>query len=129
MMRKIVILASILIALSLTAGKVSANMNDQNTAGSPISVTIPADIYKIISNSCTDCHAKGGKKSAMSHVNFSNWDTYSAEKQAKKAAEMVKMLNKGKMPPKLYRESHPEKVPTPDQIEIITKWAESLPQK
>jgi hypothetical protein len=128
MMRKILILPSILIVLSLTQKEIKANTNSQ-AKENPFSMTIPSDIYNIISNSCTDCHAKGGKKSAMSHVNFSDWDNYPAEKKATKAADMVKMLNKGKMPPKLYRESHPEKVPTPAQIESITKWAESLPKK
>lgn len=125
MMRKIFVLTSFLIILNLT-GLGSTNGQDKDN---PVSVTMPADIYKIISNSCTDCHAKGGKKSAMSHVNFSEWDNYSPEKKADKAADMVKMLQKKKMPPKFYRESHPDKIPTIAQIETITMWAESLPKK
>jgi hypothetical protein len=66
---------------------------------------------------------------AMSHVNFSEWDNYPAAKKADKATDIVKMLQRGKMPPKLYRESHPEKIPTPAQIESIVKWADSLPKR
>jgi hypothetical protein len=128
-MRKILILFSGIIVLSFYCGKVFSNPVIQNAKGNPVSVTIPPDIYKIISNSCIDCHAKGGRKMAMSHVNFSDWDNYSPDKKSAKAVDMVKMLQKGKMPPKLYRESNPEKIPTPDQIENIVKWAESLPKK
>jgi hypothetical protein len=101
----------------------------QSTDNKPISVTIQEDIYKIFQNSCIDCHAKGGKNAAMSHVNFSEWDSYPADKKANKAADIVEMLQKKKMPPKLYRESHPDAVPTTGQIESIVEWAGSLPKK
>lgn len=101
----------------------------QNPVDKPIAVTIQTDVYKIFQSSCIDCHAKGGRKMAMSHVNFSEWDNYSTEKKATKAADIVKMLQKNKMPPKLYRESHPETIPTVAQIESIKKWADSLPKK
>ena len=114
--------------VSVLIGVSCAKATCQNT-GKPLSITIQEDIYKIFQNSCIDCHAKGGKKMAMSHVNFSDWDNYPADKKAKKAADIVKMLQKGKMPPKSYRESHPEKIPTAAQVESIVKWADSLPKK
>jgi hypothetical protein len=83
-MRKVLILSSILIVLSLTVGITSANTNGQNTTEDPIGATMPPNISKIIQNSCIDCHAKGGKKSAMSHVNFSDWDNYPPEKKQQK---------------------------------------------
>jgi hypothetical protein len=125
-MRKIFVLTSFLIVLNLTGIVSLANTNVQDKEN-PVSATMPEDIYKIISSSCTDCHAKGGKKSAMSHVNFSEWDNYSPEKKADKAADMVKMLQKKKMPPKLTG-THPIKSNNA-QIETIAKWAESLSQK
>lgn len=123
------ILISMIILTGMTARVILANSFFQSEKNKPVSATIPPDIYKIIGNSCVDCHSKGGKKMAMSHVNFSEWDNYSAEKKADKAADMVKMLKKEKMPPKLFRESHPENVPSSADIESITKWAESLPKK
>ena len=123
------LLAAIVITIGISISVTNLNANCRCPDDKPISTTIQADVYKILQGSCIDCHAKGGKKMAMSHVNFSEWDSYSAEKKAVKAADMVKMLNKGKMPPKLYRESHPETVPTPAQIETINKWADSLPKK
>ena len=128
-MKKLLYLSLMTIVAIFACGIAFSRPLNQSTKGTPVSATIPPDIYKIIGNSCVDCHSKGGKKMAMSHVNFSEWDNYSAEKKAEKAADMVKMLNKGKMPPKLYRESHPENVPSSADIEAITKWAESLPKK
>jgi hypothetical protein len=126
-------ISSFLVVIPITViviiGVTGTKANGQNTANKPVSVTIQADIYKIFQSSCIDCHAQGGKKSAMSHVNFSDWDNYSAEKKSGKAADIVKMLQKGKMPPKSYRESNPDKIPTPAQIESIVKWADSLPKK
>ena len=122
-------LATAVITTGITTNATGLKANVLSPDDKPISMTIQADAYKIIQSSCIDCHAKGGKKIAMSHVNFSEWDSYTAEKKAVKASDMVKMLQKGKMPPKLYRESHPETVPTPAQIETISKWADSLPKK
>jgi len=121
-------LGAALITVSIILGIACINVNGQNTDDKPISITIQADIYKIFQNSCIDCHAKGGKNMAMSHVNFSEWDNYPADKKAKKAADIAGILQKGKMPPKLYRESHPESIPTPAQIDSIVKWADSLPK-
>ena len=128
-MKKIMVLFLVIILTAFTGGGLSAGFLYQSVKDNPVCITIPPDIYKIIGNSCTDCHSKGGKKMAMSHVNFSEWDSYSAAKKADKAADMVKMLKKDKMPPKLFRESHPDKEPTTDEIETLSKWAESLPKK
>jgi len=121
--------AAILITIFVAAGTKSVKAIGQNPVDKPVSTTIQEDIYKIFQTSCIDCHAKGGKKMAMSHVNFSDWDNYPAEKKAKKADDIVKIVQKGKMPPKLYRETHPERIPIPVQIESITKWADALPKK
>jgi mono/diheme cytochrome c family protein len=121
-------LATAVITIAITTCVTSLNANGQSSEDKAVSSTIQADVYKIFQSSCIDCHAKGGKSMAMSHVNFSEWDSYPAEKKAVKASDIVKILQKGKMPPKLYRESHPESVLTPAQIETVTKWAESLPK-
>lgn len=129
MNRYSILFASILITICVDFGATRLKASCINPEDKPISVTIQTDIYKIFQNSCIDCHAIGGRKMAMSHINFSEWDNYPPEKKAVKANDIVKMLQKGKMPPKLYRESHPESVPTQDQIDRIVKWADSLPKK
>lgn len=92
---------------------------------------IPDDVLMIAKKSCVKCHAEPGKTMALSHVNLSKWDSYSAEKQAAKAADMCNMITKGKMPPKEFRKKNPDFTMTQDEIKIICDWSASiqLPKK
>lgn len=87
---------------------------------------IPDSIQKVIQKACLDCHADNGNSMARSHLNFSSWDSYSPEKQAKKAAAICNILKKGNMPPKKFKADYPEAVPTQAQVDAICKWAISL---
>jgi len=87
---------------------------------------IPAEVMKFLEKSCMGCHAEGGSKMAMSVVNISSWDKYSPEKQAAKAKKMGKMVTKEKMPPKSFRSSNPDAVPTKEEIKLLCDWANSL---
>jgi cytochrome c5 len=91
--------------------------------------SIPDDLKVIFKNSCMDCHATGGKGMAMAKLNFSEWDNYAPEKQAKKATAICNVITKGSMPPKSYKESKPDAVPTASQKELICKWSETLAPK
>jgi len=96
----------------------------------PATVTsIPDDLNIVFKNSCMGCHATGGKTMAMAKLNFSEWDNYASDKQAKKAAAICKMISKGKMPPKSFRASHPEAIPMASQNDLICKWSKTLTQK
>jgi hypothetical protein len=98
----------------------SANKGDGG--GKPI----PENIMKIAERSCVKCHTEPGNFMAISHLNLSNWNKYSADKQASKAKAMCKMLTKGKMPPKKFCEEHPGDVPTQAEVNTICNWAASL---
>jgi hypothetical protein len=95
-------------------------------AGNKPATPMPENLNKIFQTSCTPCHWAGGKKMAMSMINFSKWVNYDAEKEAKKASMICYVLNKGKMPPKGARKAAPGLIPTKEQIDLICKWAESL---
>jgi hypothetical protein len=90
------------------------------------SFSIPDSVMNIFNNSCISCHGKDGKGIAMSQVNFSTWDTYSAEKQNKKANAICNVLTNGSMPPASVRKNDPGRVPTAEQKEIICNWAGTL---
>ena len=106
-----------------------AKLTDIRSATLVAAAPIPDDLQVIFKNSCMGCHATGGKGMAMSKVNFSEWENYDAGKQAKKAAAICNVLTKGSMPPKSFRESHPEAVPTAAQKDMICKWSETLAPK
>ncbi len=90
-----------------------------------VSRPIPAGVMKIAEKSCVKCHTEGGKGMAQLHLNLSNWDKFSPEKQAGKAKDMCKMVSKGKMPPMSFREKNPGGTPSQEEVKIICDWAQS----
>jgi hypothetical protein len=87
---------------------------------------IPDDVLMIAKKSCINCHAEPGKTMALSHVNLSKWDSYTAEKQAAKATAMCNMITKGKMPPKEFKQKNPGFVLSKDEIKTICDWSASI---
>jgi len=126
-MKKLCSLLSIILIASITAVHANAfKSNSSAVSSAPIAASISADIHKILQNDCMGCHSKGGAWMAECYLNFSKWDNYKPEKQAKKASKMVKMLKKEAMPPKKFRQSHPASISTEAEISMISKWADSL---
>lgn len=87
---------------------------------------IPESVMKIANKSCVKCHTEGENSMALIHLNLSNWEKYSPETQASKAKDMCKMVTKDKMPPKNFRKSRPDGVPTEAEIKTICDWAASI---
>jgi hypothetical protein len=87
---------------------------------------IPDDVLMIAKKSCVNCHAEPGKTMALSHVNLTKWDGYTAEKQASKANEMCNMITKGKMPPKEFKEKNPGFTISSEEIKTICDWSASI---
>ncbi len=113
-------------ALFLTA--LIVNPLGAQTAQKPMAdkKPIPADVMKIAEKACINCHAEPGNGMALMHVNLSNWDKYSPEKQADKAQAMCKMVSRDKMPPKSFKAKHPEAALSTDDLKTICDWAASL---
>lgn len=88
--------------------------------------TLPDEVNKIVSVSCTPCHTSQGGLMSRAKLNFTEWTNYSPEKQKEKAAKIYFEVNKGAMPPKAAREKQPELIPTNDQLAILKKWSESF---
>jgi mono/diheme cytochrome c family protein len=119
--------------LMLMAGLVFTGLAGRNTNPSPRSTemkgdstSLPPEIFSIVKNSCLACHGTGGKAMALAHLKLSEWDAYSSEKKANKAADMCKMVSGHKMPPKGFLKSNPEKAPTQAQIDAICAWSKEL---
>jgi len=111
---------SVLFFTTLIISPVSAQKG--NGGGKPI----PDGVMKIAEKSCVKCHTLPGNGMALMHVNLSNWDKYSPEKQATKAKAMCNMVTKDRMPPKRFRKNNPESVLTNKEIKTICNWAQSL---
>ena len=91
-----------------------------------VSKPISPAVMKIAERSCVKCHTEGGNGMALMHLNLSNWDKFSLEKQADKAKDMCKMVSKNKMPPKSFREKNPGAARSKDEVKIICDWATSI---
>jgi mono/diheme cytochrome c family protein len=87
---------------------------------------VPAAVTTILEKSCVGCHADDGSTLAKMHFNFTKWNEYSAEEQKSIGQDIVKILNKGKMPPKKFLEENPEAKLTDEEKKAITDWAGQL---
>ena len=114
--------ANVLFMTALILSPVTGQSGSKNAGRNPIS----NDVMKIAVKTCEYCHAEPGNPMALMHLNLSNWDKYSPEKQAGKAKDMCKMVTKDKMPPKSFCKSHPDDVPGEKDLKTICDWAQSI---
>jgi hypothetical protein len=120
-------LVTSLIPVALIIGLFFINISvSAQLAITPVS-SIPADVNKILTASCTPCHTSQGGLMSKAKLNLTEWDKYSPEKQKAKAAKIYSEINKGGMPPKMARQKRPDLIPTKEQADVIKKWAEALP--
>jgi hypothetical protein len=117
-----VIIAGLFLIITMFNNPVIAKSPQKNGGGKPI----PEGIMKIADKSCVRCHTEPGDPMAITHLNLSNWDKFSPEKQAEKANAMCSMITRDKMPPHSFRKNHPDGVPTKEELKTICDWAQSL---
>jgi hypothetical protein len=129
-MKKTIVISFVLIGIVFLTSMIINLSSAQSSLPSPkdsaVSKPIPTSVMKIAERSCVKCHTEGGNGMAMMHLNLSNWDKYSPEKQADKAKDICKMVSKGKMPPKGFSEKNPGADPIKDETKIICDWATSI---
>ena len=87
---------------------------------------IPENLMKIFNKSCIGCHSTKGNVMAGSMLNFDKWQQMKPKKTIKKAGAICSAINSESMPPKSFRKSKPELIPSKADAEAICKWAESL---
>ena len=129
-MKKAIIITFAVIAIvfltSMFLNQSSAQVSQPSPKDGNVSKPISSVVMKIAERSCLKCHTEGGNGMAMMHLNLSNWDKFSPEKRADKAKDMCKMVSKGKMPPKSFREKNPGAAPTQEEVKVICDWATSI---
>ena len=90
------------------------------------SKAVPADVTAIIEKSCIRCHSEDGSTLAKMKFNFTKWNEYSAEEQTATGQDILKMVTKGKMPPKKFLKNNPEAKLTSAEKKTISNWAGQL---
>ena len=124
-MKKLITIAVAFLSILLITAQINIPLYNQSTLKSAgVSKPISDKVMKIVKKSCGNCHSEPGNGMALAHINLTNWDKYSPEKQAAKAKTMCNMVSKGKMPPKNFREKHPDGISSKEEIKTICEWAQ-----
>lgn len=101
-------------------------IGSKKTMSAESGTVLPDSILKFVQRACMDCHADDGSAMARGKINFSKWDTYSAEKQSSKGQSICKDITKSAMPPKKWQTNNPTAVPTQAEVDMVCRWAKSL---
>jgi len=127
-MKKLLIISSILIAISLIMTAFSIDTeniyisNDYSEQEKTIP-GFPEDVNKIIQNHCYGCHNNDGKsEDAVKKLNFDEWENYSMMKKTGKLKDICDIINEGKMPPEKFLKKYPDKKLSKEQEKIICDW-------
>jgi len=89
---------------------------------------IPDNIKVILDKSCMGCHNDASKnQKGKMKLNFDKFNNgkYSTGKQIAKLNGIVKTLEKGKMPPKKFKAKYPDRVPSADEVKLLSDWAKA----
>ena len=132
-----------LLALFAAAQFINPDKNESEFVPESDFITLeqpPQHLASIMKTSCYDCHSnntiypwydritpvnfwvtdhiKHGKK----HLNFSEWDTYSAKKKAHKLDEFIEMIEDKEMPLASYTLTHQDAKLSDADITALTNW-------
>ena len=116
-------------------------VNRSNPASDKTSeIATPPEVITILKTSCYDCHSNETVWPAYSYIapmsffisndvqegrkelNFSEWSSYSLNKQQKKMEEMQEEIAEEKMPMPVYLLMHSDAKLGVDQKMILQKW-------
>ena len=130
-----------LVALAvLIAGCSSSQQSTtpESTAPSPANaVTNDSQVNTILQKSCYECHSTGGSapwyaavsptylaaNSAREVLNFSDWQTYDAQKKSEALKTIEASVSGGSMPPGDYTALDHSARLTDDEKMLLLKWA------
>lgn len=87
---------------------------------------IPAEVKHILEKSCIGCHSENGNMLAKMKFNFTEWNSYSADKQGTLGQDICKEVTENKMPPKKLLKKYPEARLSKEDKSILCSWATSL---
>jgi len=133
-MRSLSAIGSIIALGLLLAG---CSSSQQTAAPSATAVSSDPEVNAILERSCFQCHSSTGSapwyaaisptylaaNSARSVLNFSDWQSYDAEKRAADLESIEKSVSSGSMPPGDYTAlDHSARI-SEDQKEALLKWA------
>jgi uncharacterized membrane protein len=140
MLKPFLPMASLIALIVLIVGCSSSQQAATPEATVPSSTnTVSADsqVNAILQQSCYQCHSTGGSapwyaavsptylaaNSARGVLNFSDWQTYDAQKKAEALKSIEQTVSGGSMPPSDYSALDHSARLADDQKQALLKWA------
>ena len=124
-----------LVALAVVIAGCSSSQ--QSVPTSTNAVSTDSQVNTIVQKSCYQCHSTGGTapwyaavsptylaaNSARGVLNFSDWQTYNAQKKSDALKSIEASVNGGSMPPGDYTALDHSARLTDDEKQALLKWA------
>jgi hypothetical protein len=134
--------------LTLIAVQFVRSPRNTGVAEGPSSIVavhpVPADVHRILTRACYDCHSNSTKypwyaavqpagwwlnrhvTQGRAELNFSEFAAYSRKRAVRKLNQMADEVRERHMPLKSYRLLHGEAKLTDADIALVSNWAEDL---
>jgi len=123
------------------------NPHEDATKTLPASTQVPADVAQTLDRSCSDCHTyrtvwpkysyvapvswliTDDVNEGRRHVNFSDWASYSLERQQRRLGEICDEVTDGGMPLRQYTWMHKGTALDQQQRDAICAWTKAEQQR
>ncbi len=126
-MKKLLLISvATIISVAFYSFTVDSNINILKVIPEGEQYSVPADVQAIIDKSCYGCHNTEGKTMGKMKLKFDEMKDIKVTKQINKLEKIVKVMEKGKMPPGKFAENYPDKVPSQEETEQLINWAEQM---
>ena len=123
--------------VGLAAVIAGCSSSQQSVPTSTNAVSTDSQVNTIVQKSCYQCHSTGGTapwyaavsptylaaNSARGVLNFSDWQTYDAQKKSDALKSIEALVNGGSMPPGDYTALDHSARLTDDEKQALLKWA------
>jgi Haem-binding domain len=114
------------------------------TSNPPVTGDVPtsAPVKAVLRRACYDCHSNETQwpwysrlapvswllardvREGRAELNFSTWNQYSTQQQAKKLKESWEQVAEGEMPPWIYRPVHRDARLSAEDRALLRQWAQ-----
>ncbi len=125
------------LGLGLLLAGCSSSQQPATPAASANALSSDPEVNAIIENSCFECHSSAGSapwyaavsptylaaNSARGVLNFSDWQTYDADKRVAELKAIEQSVGAGSMPPGDYTALDHSARLTEEQKQALLKWA------
>lgn len=129
-MKKIILLSSFLIAGFVFFGFVQDNAEKSQQTVQDETFQIPADVQKVLDNSCVGCHTSDSKNvKAKQKLKFEDLTSMKSYKLSGKLSDIAKEIEEDKMPPSKFLENYPDKKLSAEDKALVLNWAKETSAK